>query len=211
LPDVSSEPIRRRLPADERRAVILEAARRLFARNGYHATGTGEIAAAAGCSEPIIYKHFASKQALFGAVLEECALEMRGALDRVLAEHDDPLDAYASFARGFVREVRFIEITRVRTLALSLTDEPEIHDALQRVSQVMRGRWEEILHDGQRTGHVRRDIDIPAVCLLGLGVTLTAGYLQALGHDKALERLPGMVDAVIALLRPPLEEGRDAA
>jgi hypothetical protein len=129
----------------------------------------------------------------------------------VLAAHEDPLDAYATFGREFVREPRFIEITRLRTLALSLTDEPEILEALQRVSQVMRGRWEEILSDGQRTGHVRADIDVPAVCLLGLGVTLTAGYLQALGHQQALERLPGMVDAVIALLRPPLEEGRDAA
>ena len=34
-------------------------------RNGFRGTGTSDIAAAAGCSEPMIYKHFASKQALF--------------------------------------------------------------------------------------------------------------------------------------------------
>jgi AcrR family transcriptional regulator len=203
----SAPPVRRRLPATERRALILEAARGLFARNGFHATGTNEIAAAAHCSEPIIYKHFASKQALLAAVIEECGLEMRAALERTLAEHTDPLDAYATFARSLVSEPRFIEITRLRTLALSLADDPTILASLQTVSHVMRGRWAAILTDGQRTGHVRRDIDVAGVCLLGLGVTLTAGYLQALGNDAAIADLPAMVDTVIALLRPTTQEG----
>jgi AcrR family transcriptional regulator len=204
---VTAPLVRRRLPATERRALILEAARGLFARNGFHATGTNEIAAAADCSEPIIYKHFASKQALLAAVIEECGLEMRAALERTLAEHTDPLDAYATFARSLVSEPRFIEITRLRTLALSLADDPTILASLQTVSHVMRGRWAAILTDGQRTGHVRRDIDVAGVCLLGLGVTLTAGYLQALGNDAAIADLPAMVDTVIALLRPTTQEG----
>ena len=198
---------RRRLPAPERRTLILEVARSLFARNGFHATGTNEIAAAAGCSEPIIYKHFASKQALFAAVLEECAIEMRAMLDQTLVEHSDPLEAYATFARRIVSEPRFIEITRLRTLALSLVHEPVIHEALLRVSEMMRGRWTEILEEGQRQGTVRTDIVAEHVCLFGLGVSLTAGYLQALGGEAALARLPVMLDTMIALLRPPMTEG----
>jgi AcrR family transcriptional regulator len=202
-------PLRRRLPGEERRALILEVARTLFARNGFHATGTNEIAAAAGCSEPIIYKHFASKQALFAAVIEECALEMRAALDQALADNSDPLEAYAWCARRFVSDPRFIEITRLRTLALSLVHEPVIHEALLRVSEVMRGRWAGILVEGQRSGHVRNDIDVAGVCLLGLGVTLTAGYLQALGNEAAMAHLPAMLETVISLLRPPIPEGGD--
>jgi AcrR family transcriptional regulator len=205
----SQVPVRRRLPATERRTLILEAARSLFARNGFHATGTNEIAAAAGCSEPIIYKHFASKQALFAAVIEEIALEMRAALEQARADQADPLEAYAAFARRFVSDPRFIEITRLRTLALSLVHEPVIHEALIRVSEVMRGRWAGILEEGQQSGYVRRDIDVENVCLLGLGVTLTAGYLQALGNDVALANLPAMLETVISLLRPPIREGGD--
>jgi AcrR family transcriptional regulator len=200
-------PLRKRLPAVERRALILEVARTLFARNGFHGTGTTEIAAAAGCSEPIIYKHFASKQALFAAVLEECAMEMTGMLDQTLVEHPDPLEAYATFARCIVSEPRFIEITRLRTLALSLVHEPVIHEALLRVSEMMRGRWTAILEEGQLKGTVRADIVAEHVCLFGLGVSLTAGYLQALGGDAALARLPVMLDTMIALLRPPTTEG----
>jgi AcrR family transcriptional regulator len=207
LPEAIAAPLRKRLPALERRALILEVARTLFAQNGFHGTGTTEIAAAAGCSEPIIYKHFASKQALFAAVLEECAAEMRGMLDQTLAEHSDPLEAYATFARRIVSEPRFIEITRLRTLALSLVHEPVIREALLRVSEMLRGRWTAILEEGQRKGTVRADIVAEHVCLFGLGVSLTAGYLQALGGEAALARLPVMLDTMIALLRPPTTEG----
>jgi AcrR family transcriptional regulator len=205
----SADPVavRKRLPAVERRALILEVARSLFARNGFQGTGTTEIAAAAGCSEPIIYKHFASKQALFAAVLEECAMEVRGMLDETLLEHPDPLDAYATFARRLVSEPRFIEITRFRTLALGLVHEPVIHEVLLHVSEMMRGRWTAILEEGQRKGTVRADIVAEHVCLFGLGVSLTAGYLQALGGDVALAKLPVMLDTMIALLRPPITEG----
>jgi AcrR family transcriptional regulator len=206
-PETTAAPLRKRLPALERRALILEVARTLFAQNGFHGTGTTEIAAAAGCSEPIIYKHFASKQALFAAVLEECAIEMRDMLDQTLVEHSDPLEAYATFARRIVSEPRFIEITRLRTLALSLVHEPVIHEALLRVSEMMRGRWTAILEEGQRQGTVRTDIVAEHVCLFGLGVSLAAGYLQALGGEAALARLPVMLDTMIALLRPPMTEG----
>jgi AcrR family transcriptional regulator len=205
-PSVSTQP-RKRLPAGERRALILEVARRLFARNGFQGTGTTEIAAAAGCSEPIIYKHFASKQALFAAVIEECALDLRQLLDDTQLEHQDPLEAYSTFARRVVSEPRYIEITRLRTLALSLVHEPVIHEALLRASETMRGRWTAILEEGQRLGTVRADIVAEHVCLFGLGVSLTAGYLQALGGDVALAKLPVMLDTMIALLRPPITEG----
>jgi AcrR family transcriptional regulator len=201
--------VRKRLPAEERRALILEVSRGLFAQNGFHATGTIEIAAAAGCSEPIIYKHFASKQALFAAVVEDCALEMRAMLDQTLVDHPDPLDAYAAFARRFVSEPRFIEITRLRTLALSLVHEPEVLQALLRLSEMMRGRWAAILTEGQRSGAVRTDFAMEQVCMLGLGLSLTAGYLCALGNDAAVATLGDTVETMIALLRPPMQEGGD--
>jgi AcrR family transcriptional regulator len=60
---------RGRLPADERRALITRAAGRLFARHGYAATRLEDIAAAAGVTKPIVYRHFESKKALYLALL----------------------------------------------------------------------------------------------------------------------------------------------
>ena len=60
---------RRLLPRAERRDVLLRAAARAFARAGFVHTSMEEIAAAAGITRLIIYRHFASKEALYRAVL----------------------------------------------------------------------------------------------------------------------------------------------
>ncbi len=57
------------MPAAERRATILEAARDLFGRQGYHGTTTDQIAKAAGISQPYVVRMFGSKEALFLEVL----------------------------------------------------------------------------------------------------------------------------------------------
>lgn len=61
---------RRRLPAAERRTLIFEAAGRLFGERGYERTRLDEIAAAAGVTKPILYRHYGSKEALYLALLE---------------------------------------------------------------------------------------------------------------------------------------------
>lgn len=61
---------RTRLPSAERRETIVEAAGRQFGERGYDATRLDEIAAAAGVTKPILYRHFAGKQALYLALLE---------------------------------------------------------------------------------------------------------------------------------------------
>ena len=54
-----------RLPAARRRAVIEEAAARLFAERGYGGTRLDDVAAAAGVTKPILYRHYPSKKALY--------------------------------------------------------------------------------------------------------------------------------------------------
>ncbi len=60
---------RKRLTLDERRIKILAAATRLFARKGYDGASMSGIAAAAGITKPVLYDHFASKDALFETLL----------------------------------------------------------------------------------------------------------------------------------------------
>ncbi len=59
-----------RLPAARRRAVIEEAAARLFAERGYGGTRLDDVAAAAGVTKPILYRHYPSKKALYLHLLE---------------------------------------------------------------------------------------------------------------------------------------------
>ncbi|MDE2180434.1 MAG: helix-turn-helix transcriptional regulator, partial [candidate division NC10 bacterium] len=62
--------MRARLSAEERRQQIVDAAVDLFSRKGFRGTRTREIAEAAGISEAMIYRHFATKRELYSAIIE---------------------------------------------------------------------------------------------------------------------------------------------
>lgn len=76
--------IRRRLPAVERRALILGAAMRAFAANGYDGAAMDEIAEAAGISKAVVYDHFASKRELYTQLLHATRTELEGLVEEAL-------------------------------------------------------------------------------------------------------------------------------
>ena len=75
------QPQRTRLPAAERRQAIVEAAMRVFSTGSYSGATTADIARAAGISEPILYRHFASKRELYFAALDEAWRLLRQVFD----------------------------------------------------------------------------------------------------------------------------------
>lgn len=64
-----------RLSAEERRREIVRVAVKLFSQHGFRGTTTKEIATAAGVSEAIIFRHFATKEELYRAILDHVACE----------------------------------------------------------------------------------------------------------------------------------------
>lgn len=80
-----------RLPSPERKALIVRAAGELFAKRGYAGTRLSDIAAAAGVTKPMLYRHFDSKKALYLALL---------------AQHRDDLPSFARRATGDPAEAR---------------------------------------------------------------------------------------------------------
>src|SRR5262249_5721446 len=111
-----------RLGKAERKRQVLAQAKQLFATLGYHATTTEKIAAAAGVTEPVLYRHFPTKRALFLEVLRE----VRAAtLERWHAETDGltaPLaklhavaDTYLGSTRDHAVELRILHRALVET------------------------------------------------------------------------------------------------
>lgn len=70
----------------ERSDAILHAAARLFAARGYSGVSLEDIGAAVGVSGPAVYRHFAGKQALLGAVLVKVSQDLISGGRRVAAE-----------------------------------------------------------------------------------------------------------------------------
>lgn len=71
---------RRRLPKAQRRLLIEEVAAELFAEHGYAGTRLEDIAAAAGVSKQLLYRHFRSKDELYLALLARYRDEILGRL-----------------------------------------------------------------------------------------------------------------------------------
>lgn len=64
-PNAPQKPERQRLPAEERRAQILDSAREVFLRSGASGARVKELADAAGVNPALLYQHFESKEELF--------------------------------------------------------------------------------------------------------------------------------------------------
>lgn len=64
-----------RMAGEERRLQILRIAVRLFSQHGFRGTTTKEIAQAAGVSEAMVFRHFATKEELYTAILDHKACE----------------------------------------------------------------------------------------------------------------------------------------
>jgi TetR/AcrR family transcriptional regulator len=68
-------PRRTRLSSNDRRQQLLANAIELFSKRGFSGTRTKDIAAACGVSEGILFRHFATKEDLYRAILESHADE----------------------------------------------------------------------------------------------------------------------------------------
>ncbi|HZV50380.1 MAG TPA: helix-turn-helix domain-containing protein [Candidatus Dormibacteraeota bacterium] len=91
--------------AMETRSLILRAAAQLFARHGYGRTTMDQIACAAGTSKGALYHHFATKRALFDALVAERIAAFR-ALDEMAATSTslhELLDSAVAFALSWYR------------------------------------------------------------------------------------------------------------
>jgi AcrR family transcriptional regulator len=110
----------RRLPREARRASIVAAAARAFAPGGFTETSMADIAAAAGVSHLIVYRHFESKEQIYEAVLEralahlDTALAAAGASGRygptpaaLLGSARSDVDGFRVLWRHAAREPRF--------------------------------------------------------------------------------------------------------
>ena len=162
-----SAPQRRRVEASknvprmrkaDRKRQLLAHAKHLFVTLGYQNTTTEKIARAAGVSEPVLYRHFESKKALFLEVLREIR---EATLDALAHRHGpgltDPLtklhaiaDMYLGTTREHAVEFRIMHRTLIET------DDEEIARLLASFYLDSETLLAQVISDGQQTGVFRR-------------------------------------------------------
>jgi AcrR family transcriptional regulator len=173
-----------RLPAAARRQAIVEAALRVFSNSSYDGATTAEIAREAGVSEPILYRHFASKRELYFACLDEGWQRFRGAIEGALAAEPDPknwMAAISRAARSF-HERGECKPTSLWVQAINqAAEDPEIRKAIRRNLREAHSFFEEVIREGQSRGGIPADRDPSAEAWITLGVGLLRSIASRVG------------------------------
>ncbi len=167
-----------RLRKAERKRQLLAHAKQLFVTHGYQDTTTKDIAEAAGVTEPVLYRHFESKKALFLEVLEEIRAATVKRWHAETTEITDPLarlhaitDMYLGSTREHAVEFRIMHRTLIEA------GDEEIAAFLRSFYLDSERLLAQIIGEGQQTGVFRHNLDprVGAWELIrtALGYTLT--------------------------------------
>ncbi len=182
-----------RMAAADRRRHLVETAIRLFTEGSYHGTTTAEIARAAGVSEPILYRHFASKRDLYLAALEHVWAKTREAWERKLDEASDACAAVEAIGKGHlsVRSPK-LQLAELWVQALSeASEDPDLRRHLRRHMREVHDFVAGLIRRGQEEGAVAagRDADSEAWIMLAGGILGMVGRRVGLLDDSELQAI----------------------
>jgi AcrR family transcriptional regulator len=176
--------------ADDKRKAILDAAVRVFARQGYEASPVGDVAKEAGVAYGLVYHYFGSKE----AVLEAVFREQWGRLLAAVAVAEDTGKS-APEQLGLVVKI-VLRTWRddpdlVRLLVREITRSPHIQDELDEIGQAFAS-LERIVRRGQDEGTFRAELDAR------LAAWMLYGALEEVLTGWVLGQLPDDSNAVTA-------------
>jgi AcrR family transcriptional regulator len=182
-----------RMAAADRRNHLVETAICLFTEGSYHGTTTAEIARAAGVSEPILYRHFASKRDLYLAALEHVWAKTREAWERKLDEASDACAAVEAIGkeRLTVRSPK-LQLAELWVQALGeASEDPALKRHLRRHMREVHDFVADLIRRGQEQGAIAkaRDADSEAWIMLAGGILGMVGRRVGLLDDEELQAI----------------------
>jgi AcrR family transcriptional regulator len=180
------------MAADDKRQRILEAAVRVFARQGYEASPVGDVAREAGVAYGLVYHYFGSKDAVLEAVFREQWGRLLAAVALAEETGETAPEQLALVVRIVLRAWRD-DPDLVRLLVREITRSPHIQDELDEIGQAFAS-IERIIRRGQDEGTFRRELDaqLAAWMLYGaLEEVLTGWVLGQLPDDAAAVEAAG--------------------
>ncbi len=183
---------RGRLPRSARRAQVLDAAREVFAEQGYHAAAMDEIADRAGVSKPVLYQHFPGKLDLYLALLDGQAEQLVEAVETALHSTSDNRQRVT---RTMAAYVDFVDGDGAHRLVFEsdLRGEPAVEE---RISRSLTGCVEAIARTiAVDTGVDQEEALLLSVALSGLAQVAARWWLTAgtsISRERVVELLSGL-------------------
>jgi AcrR family transcriptional regulator len=173
-------PVGTRLPASERRSAIVDAALRVFSEGSYAGATTADLARAAGVSEPILYRHFASKRDLYFACLDEAWQRIRERIESQVSERDSE-EAWRAMSPTLLREMKFLLPSLWMQAITEAGEDDEIRRHVRRHMREVHDFFADYVRRMQEGGVVHRDRDPDAEAWIFVGGILLVSIADRLG------------------------------
>jgi AcrR family transcriptional regulator len=187
--------------ATDKRRQILDAAVRVFARQGFHSARVSDIADEAGVAYGLVYHYFPSKDEVLNELFSVRWSLLLAAIDEIDRSDASPRDKLAAVAGFIVDSYRYdpelmkviiVEVTRAAN-SFGRTHLPEIRTAYDSIARIVA--------EGQERGAFRRDIDpiFASMSFYGAIEQLLSGWIFELipGADGDFDRAKQLVVGTI--------------
>jgi TetR/AcrR family fatty acid metabolism transcriptional regulator len=189
----------RSIASEEKRRVILDAAVRVFARKGYHASRVGDIAEEAGVAHGLLYHYFSSKEELLETVFRETWSELLEAFARVAASDEAAVEQLRQVAAILLRSWRR-DPDLVRVLVREVGRSQTLPSRVDEIGAVFQA-IERIVERGQAEGELRDDVQPRLAAWIFYGAIeeiLTGWVLGSLGDTD--DDVAGAERAVVGIV-----------
>jgi AcrR family transcriptional regulator len=174
---------RSRLSAEERRTAVLECACQVFAKGSYHGATTAEIARGAGVTEPILYRHFASKRDLYLSCLTEAWVECRAMWETAIANESDPALWLSTMGRSYLaaKDKRGHIVMLWFQALTEASEDPEIRRFIRRHMREVHEFVAGVIRRAQEAGGILPDRDPEAEAWIFISIGLLGTVSKRLG------------------------------
>jgi len=185
------------MAADAKRRLILDAAVRVFARQGFEAARVGDIASEAGVAYGLVYHYFGSKDAVLEAVFHEQWGRLLTAVALAEETGETAPEQLALVVKIVWRTGRY-DPNLVRLLVREITRSPHMTDELDEISGAFRS-LQRMIERGQAEGTFRAELDPQ------LAAWMLYGALEEVLTGWVLGQLPDTAAALAAAEREVTE------
>ena len=153
----------------DKRALILDAAIKVFASNGYHRSRVSDIAREAGIAYGLVYHYFKNKEEILNTIFEERWSGFLEALEGIAEGHNPTEDKLVSIAALVLNAYR-LRPEWVKVLVLEIQRSSRIAEPGQlRAVGRLFDAVQEIVRSGQERGELRADLDPGVACYVFIG------------------------------------------
>ncbi len=166
---------------------ILDAADKLFCRNGVEKTTMEQLAAEAGYSKPTLYGYFKDKDEVYFALVLEFMEKIVVKVDKAIDEQTAFNDTFSKICQDVFRlatrySLYFEGLIGTINVNIKADDTPQIYKDIYRLGEVLNEKLLNILQQGKDEGVINTALDNSAILLFVW--SSIAGIIRMINHKK---------------------------